>query len=208
MDSITPPNGMRRRHAVAALLLLLPAAPAAALGPEPDPRRATYLEYSRNLVAAYPEALARRIRDLRQQARTEPSDAELCRRAVRAVPEHLEPNPHRRIALVGAGELGRRPDRWERHALAEMDAGGERERHAFVRMETEGEGAAREVFRYLGRLERLPAPCDRQSEPVAGGPAVSILRLAGAGGDPRVLPPRGAEPVLRLPHRQAPGRPR
>jgi hypothetical protein len=210
MHPIPPPGkaGTGVRHAAALVpalaCLLLAATPV--LGRDVNARQQTYLEYSRNLAAAWPKALARRIRQMEQRSSLELPPLEICRRAIDRVPGDIEDNPHRDIALVSTGPLGRRPDAWERGALAILATGETRAVHAFVREEPDGSGRAREVFRYIEPLERLPEPCDDLLQGVAVGPAVSIRRQAGtAEGGAREQAPVPAAPRLRLPHPQRQG---
>lgn len=197
-------------HALAlALAFVLALAASPALARDANARQETYLEYSRNLVAAWPEALTRRIRQMRQRSSIELPVLEMCRRAIDRVPGDLEDNPNRDIALVSTGPLGRRPDAWERRALAVVTAGEAGVFHGFVRTEPEGGGRTREVFRYLEPLPGLPEPCGALLEGVAPGPAISIQRQAGtAEGGAREKPPEPVTPRLRLPHpsRQGPRR--
>lgn len=177
-----------------------------ALGPASDAKERTWLEYSRNLVAAWPEALGRRIRQMQRRASVELSTLEICRRAAEAVPGDLEENPRRLVALVAAGPIGRAPDAWERGALAELSATGRNALHAFVPSERSTDEPTREMFRYIERLEGLPAPCDQLLADDGDGPAVSIQRQAGtAEGGTRSLQRDATVPSLRLPHPQRQG---
>lgn len=200
--------GCRSRRAATLLAvpcLLVPAI-AHALGPTSDARETTWLEYSRNLVAAYPEALGRRIGRMQRRASVELTALDTCRRAAEAVPGDLEDNPGRRIALVAAGPIGREPDAWERRALAELSATGRRTLHAFVPAERAAGEPVREMFRYIERLDRLPAPCDELLADDGHGPAISIQRQAGTAEGGARPPERDAPvPALRLPHPQRQG---
>lgn len=195
--------------AVLSILCLLVPAASLALGPNSDARESTYLEYSRNLVAAYPRALERRIREMERRASTDLSALEMCRRAVERVPGDLEGKPHRRIELVAAGPIGRAPDDWEARALSQLATDGGRALHAFVRMAPGNDGPIRQVFRYMERLDGLPAPCGGLLEAGGAGPAISIRRQAGiAEGGARSKVPESSAPRLPLPfpNRQGPKR--
>lgn len=191
---------MRYMLALACLLGLLASFPADARDPRKGARLATFLEYSRNLVDHYPQALGRRIGDMRRHASMELTPEELCRRAIDRLPTDLEDNPNRRIALVGAEPLGDAPDGWERTVLPAMIAENRDEHHELVQT-PEGE-----AFRYLARLERLPPPCDEVVAVDALPAAVSIMRRVGS--PPRERRNEGSAPKLLLPHpsRQGPRR--
>jgi len=200
-----PVRTPRRRGGRVAILplaaCLLLAVSAHAVGPASDAKERTWLEYSRNLVAAYPGTLERRIRRMQRRASVELPVVETCRRAAEAVAEDLEDNPGRRIELVAAGPVGREPDAWEARALAELAATGRRALHAFVPAERADGEPTRELFRYIERLDTLPAPCDELLPGDRRGPAVSIRREAGTieggAGKPE---PGAVVPSLRLPY--------
>ena len=194
---------MQRLLPALAFLLALPAAAAHALDPRRDARQTTFVEYSRNLAAYYPVALAQRIDEMRRQAGTGVPETELCRRAVEQLPQEIEGNPNRRIALVGAQPLGRDPDPWELAELQRLERAGERAGHALV------ESDSGKVFRYIERLPGLPTACVELSAPAADPPALSIQRRVGPASDavqPGAAP--AGPPALRLPHptRQGPRR--
>ncbi|MDZ7829940.1 MAG: hypothetical protein U5K33_10780 [Halofilum sp. (in: g-proteobacteria)] len=205
-----PLRALQPCRRLAAKLLVVPCllvpAIAHSLGPASDARERTWLEYSRNLVAAYPAALEERIRRMQRRASVELSVLDTCRRAAKAVAEDLEDNSGRRIALVAAGPIGREPDAWERRALTELATAGRRALHAFVPAETAAGEPTREMFRYIERLDGLPAPCNELLADDSRGPAVSIQRLAGtAAGGARTPERDAAVPPLRLPHPQRQG---
>lgn len=193
---------MRYPSCLLCVLALLAPGGAEARDPRKDALQTTFLEYSRNLVAHYPEALARRIRDMQRRARVELPPEDLCRRAIEALPAELEDNPDRRVVLVASGPLGQPPDAWERAALEQVTENRDNEHHEMVKT------LGGTMFRYLAPLDGLPPPCAELTAEAVRPAAVSITRRAG----PRrqeadALPAREpAELRLPRPSRQGPRR--